>query len=484
MRIGFVIPPSKHAKNVARDLVYGCWCKGRRIAGITFPPISQLEVATWLRGNGHDVRLLDAPGFGWDLARLTDEAKDLEATVTLTSTMTVNDDAEVLAHLKRSNPKLRTTVYGAHPTFMPEKTVEKDGIDFAVRREPELILRDLFAALDSGNGGYKEVPGIAYRNGTGEAHVNPYAPFIKDLDILPIPDRTMLPPGVDYFNPIVKKQPYTTMFTSRGCPAQCTYCSSPPFYGDTVRFRSAAAMVEEVEQVVKMGYKEIFFRDEIFTASRRRVVDFCEGILARGLKVSWICSSRVSTIDKELMQLMKRAGCHLVRFGVESSNQKILDLIKKGTTVEQAERTFVALHEVGLDSHAHMMIGSPGETDDTIRDTINWLKYTIKPTVITFGICTPYPGTELFEMVRKLHPDIGDGSDADTSKLHTTGYYNESFQSVPNDRLEKWIRRAYSEFYMRPSYLAGWIPRLSSMDELFRVSMAGTQVLGFIWGED
>ncbi|MFN7975767.1 MAG: radical SAM protein [Acidobacteriota bacterium] len=483
MRIGFIIPPSKHAKNVARDLVYGCWCKGRRIAGITFPPISQLEVATWLRQNGHDVRLLDAPGFGWDMERLVSEAKDLDASVTLTSTMTINDDAECLAAVKAANPKLKTTVYGAHPTFMPEQTVQKPGIDFAVRREPEMILKDLFAALQDGNGAYKEVAGIAFRDGA-EVKVNPYAAFIKNLDILPIPDRKMLPSGVDYFNPIVKRQPYTTMFTSRGCPAQCTYCSSPPFYGDTVRFRSAAAMLEELEQVAKMGYREVFFRDEIFTASRRRVMDLCDGILSKGLKISWICSSRVSTIDREMMVQMKKAGCHLIRFGVESSNQEILDLIKKGTTVEQAEKTFANLHEVGLDSHAHMMIGMPGETEGTIRHTINWLKYTIKPTVITFGICTPYPGTELFDMVKRLHPAIGDGSESDMKKLHTTGYYNELFQSVPNDRLEAWIRRAYSEFYMRPSYLLGWVPRLRSLDELFRVSMAGTQVLGFVWGQD
>ncbi len=483
MKVVVLIPPSKFSRNVARDLIYGCWCKGKRIAGIKFPPLSLLLVATVLKKEGFDVALIDAAATGMSLEEVKERTRGARMVVLLTSTMTVNEDAAVLNELKKANPDLLTVVFGAHPTFMPRHTLGKEGIDVVVRREAEFIIRDLARALASGDGEWRKVKGIGYRLENGEIMLNEFYPFVENLDELPIPDRTMLPQGIDYFNPVVKRVPYTTMMTSRGCPGLCTFCSSPPFYGRKIRYRSVESMIEELEEIKQLGYREVFFRDEIFTVVKSRTIALCEEMIKRKLNLSWICSARIGSVDKEMMELMKAAGCHMIRFGVESGSQKILDNIKKGITVEQTRQTFRWTHEVGLDTHAHLMLGTPGETRETIDETIKFIKE-IEPTIITCGICTPYPGTQLFEEVREKHPEIGDGSQCDLSRLHTKSFYNEVFTELSPEELSKGIRKVYRQFYLRPGYLLKWLFRIKSVDEFRRVTLAGTQVFDFIFRGD
>ncbi|MBU2461830.1 cobalamin B12-binding domain-containing protein [bacterium] len=160
MKVMVLIPPSKFAKNVARDLIYGCWCKGKRIAGIQFPPVSQLLVATVLKEAGHTITMLDAANLQMDILSIKKVAKGQDVCIMLTSTMTINEDAEVLVSLKEANPRLITIVYGSHPTFMPQWTVAKEGIDIAVHREPEFLIRDLLSLMEKGR--EKEAKGITF----------------------------------------------------------------------------------------------------------------------------------------------------------------------------------------------------------------------------------------------------------------------------------------------------------------------------------
>ncbi len=481
-----LIPPSKHSKNVARDLVYGCWCKGKRIAGIQFPPVSQLLVVTTLKESGHDAHLLDGAGLRYTLDEVKQHVQEenYDICTMLTSTMTIQEDAEILSELKQANPNLKTVVTGSQPTFMPQATLGRQGIDFIVMKEQEHTLRNLIGALEQGGDTYKDVKGIGYKDEQNNIVINPPAEMIKNLDDLPIADRTMLPGNIDYFNPIVKRMPFTTMFTTRGCTAKCTYCTSPGFYGEKVRFRSAQKVVEEMEYCQNLGYKEIFFRDELFTASKKRVFEICEGIKERGLDITWICSSRVNNVDREMMQAMKDAGCHLIRFGVESGVQEILDNVRKDITVEETREAFRLCHEFKIDTHAHCMIGSPGETKDTINQTIKFVKE-IDPTIITFGITTPYPGTHLFDEVKEVYPEIGDGSQMDISRLHSDTFFNQFFTELSNEELSKDIRRVYREFYFRPKYIWGWVKRIDSMAEFKRVALAGANVVDFAlsWSE-
>lgn len=481
MKIVLFIPPSKFARNVARDLVYGCWCKGKRIAGIQFPPLSLITIGTVLKKDGFDVELLDAAAEGLGIEKIKGKTRDYDFLITLTSTMTLNEDAQLLHEIKKSNTRIKTIVFGGHATAQPKSTLTRPGIDIVVRHEGEYIIRDLMRAVRDKRD-WREVRGVSYIK-EGRYVENEDYLWIENLDDLPAPDRSMLPANIHYYNPIVKRMPYTTMFTSRGCPGLCTFCSSPTFYGRKFRARSAESVLKEIREVIKLGYKEIFFRDEIFTVFKERVKEICETIIREKIDITWICSARITSVDKEMIALMKKAGCHMIRFGVETGVQQLLDNVRKGQTIEQTEQIFKWAHEVGIDTHAHMMIGMPGETRETIEKTINFV-LKIDPTIVTFGICTPYPGTQLFKELKQHHPELGDGTEMDLSKLHTHSYYNEYFTSLSADELQKYIRKVYRKFYLRPSYIWRWLKRIKSLDEFKRVILAGTNVLGFIWGKD
>ena len=486
MDVLFLVPPTKQKGkiiNIPRDLVYGCWCKGKRIAGVTFPPVSQVQTSTVVKEAGHNVTFLDAAGEGIGIKEIKSKIQDFQIVVMQTSTMTVQQDAGILKELKEANPDLMTIVNGSHPTFEPEHTVSLEGIDVAVRRESEYIVRDLLNALDQKNNSWKKVKGIAYLDENKNPVVNEFYPMIQSLDDLPCPDRSMLPKNVEYFNPIVKRLPYTTMYSSRGCPGMCTYCSSPPFYGNKVRMRSAEKMLEDVRTITSQGYKEIFFRDENFTSSKKRVMKFCQGIIDEKLDITWIVSSRADYFDKEMIEKMKEAGCHMVRIGVETGSKELLENVKKEVTLDQVQEVFKWCHETHMNTHAHLMIGMPGETLETIQETSDFIKE-IKPTVITCGICTPYAGTELFKQVKEKYPEIGDGSDLNVDILHTHTFFNQAYTTLDHETLSKQLRRLYMEFYMRPSYIFDRLRNINSLNELKRMTLAATQVFDFVLAGD
>lgn len=195
----------------------------------------------------------------------------------------------------------------------------------------------------------------------------------------------------------------------------------------------------------------------MFTTDKERVKQVCEGIINNKLDLTWIASTRVGVLDEETMSLMKKAGCHMLRFGVESGVQEILNTVKKGIRIEQTIEDFRLTHKYGLDTHAHCMLGMPGESEETIKQTLKFVKK-IDPTIVTFGICTPYPGTKLFEQVLEKYPDVGDGSDCDLEKLHTNSFYNEVYTDLTNDQLNMWIKRFTGVFILDLFiYLSGYI---------------------------
>jgi len=481
MKILVLSPATEGARNVVRDFMYGCWCSGRRIGGMQMPPLNLLFVATVLKEDGHDVELVDA-GIDYEAYRGVRERIDqFHAVVLLTSSNSFKLDIGSSRELKQRNPGLKVVMFGSHPTFMPEYCLAEESVDIVVRREPEFAMRDLFREMEGG-GDWRAAKGIGYRNGRGIV-LNDYYPFIRNMDELPIPDRTLLPQGIDYFNPVVKRMPYTTMQTSRGCPAKCNFCTVPTFFGRKIRVRSTELVVREFALMADLGYREVFIRDETFTAHRKRNEAICRGIIRTGVDMTWICNARADMIEERDIELMRLAGCHLIKFGVESGDQGILDNIRKGITIEQTRKVFAACRKMGVDTHAHVMLGCIGETRGTIEKTIEFVRK-LEPTTASFGIFTPYPGTEVFERVAAVHPEITDGTGADMNTLHIKGFYNSAFCGLPQEDLERYVRKAYRSFYFRPSYLVRRALRVTSYDEAIRLAIAGSNILGFGAGRD
>lgn len=479
MKILVLNPASKFTKNVVRDVLYGCWCKGKRIGGGTVPPFALLEIATILKQDGNEVVFVDAQAEQIPFEKVASVAKDFNAVVVSTSTMSFREDADYLLGLKEENPRLISVIFGSHPTFMPHYSLAHPGVDIIVRYEPEFIIRDLFREMRRSNGNWKKVRGIGFSY-NGKVVLNPPYPFIN-LNELPFPDVTLLPKDIHYFNPLVRRMPYITTTTSKGCPGRCTFCTAPYFDGRKIRFQSADYILREIEYFIEHGYREVYFRDDTFFVNKKRDEKFCKEIIRRKLDITWLANARINLIDKETMEMAKEAGCHTIKFGVESGVQEILDKMHKGYQIEQAYQVFEWAQEVGINTHAHVMLGNPGETIETLERTIQFVKE-LNPTTATFGICTPYPGTPLFEEVARKAPEIEDGSATDLSKLHTEGLFNEYFTHLTKEDLKKAVRRAYQKFYLRPSY---WFKiafnQLRSVEDIKRVSIAATHVLDFIF---
>jgi radical SAM superfamily enzyme YgiQ (UPF0313 family) len=482
MKILGLNPPSKYSKNVARDLLWGCWCKGRRIAGVQFPPLPLMYVATVLKVNGFSVDVLDAQAQAMNLEAIEEEIVSYDVVFLISATMSYNEDAEILTRLKQKNPRLKTIVFGAHPTFLPLEALKKTSVDIIVRKESEFVIRDLVKALSNNSHEWKKVAGIGYRE-NGQSVINPDYPYIDNLDDLPIPDRSFLPPKIDYYNPIVKHFSWTTALSSRGCPSRCSFCTAPSYYGPKYRARSAQNVVEEMTYLSNLGFREIFYRDEVFTLDKERVFEICDRIMKAKITMAWICSVKASTASLEMLKAMKGAGCRLIRIGVESGVQDILNSVKKDVKISQIEDVFRWAQEVKLDTHAHMMLGMPGETEDTVRTTFDFVKK-IKPSTITYGIMTPYPGTEIYNQVVAQDPSFGDGTRINAQSIHTNASFSKIFSRIDEKKLEQYVQEGYQRFYMRPAYIFERLSQVRDWQELKRLVLAGTQVFRFIMQGD
>jgi len=481
MNILVLNPPNRYTRYLVRDLIYGCWCKGKRIGNTLFPPLNLLYIATVLKESGFSVKLLDALGENKSLKDVNKEVKDKNAVVLSTDSTTFNEDARVIKELKETNPNLKVIMCGPYPTMFPEYALKKSLVDFAISGEAETTVEKLMMILSNTNWKSK-IRGMKSVSWKENEHliINREKNFIKNLNDLPFPDRSML--KGKYYNPIGKKEIFTTALTSRGCNGTCIFCTAPSFYENKIRYRTSNNVIEELRLIKSQGYDEILFRDETFTLFKKRNEKICKTIIKEKLDISWICNLRVGTVNKDMMKLMKRAGCHTFKIGVESGSQKILNNLKKGITIKEVEKTFKLCKRLGVNTHAHLMIGCPGETKKTVEETIQFLKK-IEPDTIDIGILTPFPGTKLFEIVKEKTDKIGDGTNCGINDIHNKTFFNELFCELSKEDIEKGIKMIYRWFYTRPNYIFRRLLSMNSPSNIIRSVKAGINILQFSFEE-
>jgi len=478
MNVLILNPGSELTKNIVRDVLYGCWCKGKMIGGATVPPTPMLLIASVLdKINELSVEFIDAASEPIVMDEFKRTIKAMDIVVISTAAMTFSEDMNLLKSLKKLNPVLKTVVFGMQSTFLPEETLKRDEVDFIIIREPEQIIYNLMIALLN-DYALEDVKGIGFKKGSELIFTEPQE-LQYNMEALPYINLKLFPKKANYFNPIIKRWPYITMETSRGCPFKCLFCTSPVFYGNKVRFQRAERVVDEMEYYVKNGFREIYFRDETFTFSKERTIKISKLIIDRGLDVSWICNSRVDTIDEETMVLMKKAGCHTIKFGVETGNQELLDSVNKGITIEQTERVFKATNKLGIWSHAHMMLGLPGETDKTIHKTYKFIRK-IRPTTITYSVYEPYVGTPVYfkyitEEKRKMFEKY-----LNLKTLHDKAYANELFTELENKKIERYVHLGYLLFYINPLNILRIIKHLNNFEQFFRILKAATKIYDYV----
>ncbi|MDD1720630.1 MAG: B12-binding domain-containing radical SAM protein [Euryarchaeota archaeon] len=369
-----------------------------------FPPLGICYVAASLQRAGHDVDILDCTFMTQNAA--LDHAVRTEAEVVgIYSMITMQEESVTFARHLRSRTRL-LVAGGPLPSCDPQAFL--DDFDVVVMGEGERTMVELVRAYAAGDT-FTDIAGIAYRNNASEEgnaqslprHVRVASPrpLVTNLDELPFPARQLLP-NDQYVQYGRKTFGYskTTVITTRGCPFRCEFCSNAVF-GVSYRERSAANVVDEVEQALSLGYDYIHFADDVFTFNRERLLDICAEIKRRGLSVAWECLGRVDSMSRELASAMKNAGCRRVFFGIESGNDTILKLMNKRITVSQARAAITFAQEAGLNVGAFFIVCYPGETNETVLDTLRFAS-SLPLDYLSFTMPYPLPNTALHERVK------------------------------------------------------------------------------------
>src|SRR5271165_925696 len=412
------------------------WPASREIESYWYP--------VWLcypAGMIPESKVLDAPPHKISIEQTVEMAKDYELLVLFTSTPGFHVDAKIAEMMKGNNPNLKVAFVGPPVTVEPEKCLAASkAIDFVVKREFDYQIRDYALGKP-----LEEIPGVVFRKNGGFVHT-PESGVIENLDELPWASK-IYKRDLDFrnYNVPFLLNPFISLYTSRGCPAMCTFCLWPQTHsGHRWRLRSSDDIANECRWVLENfpGLKEIFFDDDTFNYQKARTIELCGKL--KPLKFTWSCTSRVTT-DYDTLKAMKEAGCRLLIVGYESGDQQILKNIKKGATVDMAERFTANCKKLGLLIHGDFIVGLPGETPASLRKTIDFAKRLDNET-IQVSIAHPYPGTEFYDYAKKNDLiSIGNMTDEVGHQLPKVVYEN-----LNEAELMDWVERFYGEYYFRP----------------------------------
>lgn len=368
-----------------------------------YAPMGLAYIAAVLKKNDISVKIFDAKSLGIshnDVANMV-KREDPEFVGITVVTPQYYSALSLSKKIKKTCPEVKVVLGGPHIHFEHEEAIKEKSVDFCVRGEGELTFLDLvktsFAGKDLAN-----VSGITFRR-KGEEVVTQDRPLIQNLDALPFPARDLLP--YDFYKEARGGAVLDGIVATRGCPFRCRFCASSVMWGG-LRRRSVKNVLDEVEHIHRdFAVKFIRFHDDLFVSDNEWTIDFCKGMMDRGLdEISWGCYGRVGVMSKEMLKAMKEANCQGIFYGLEFGNQRILDLSEKGTTLQQIYNTIEMTKEAGIPAIGNFMIGYPTETKETIIDTINLAReLTIDYGLDSagFSIATPLPGTELYEFCAK-----------------------------------------------------------------------------------
>ncbi len=433
MKILLINPPRFHGNTVVREM------RCASLATISvFPPVELAYLAGWLRQYAQ-VKILDANALNQGLPKIAEVVKSFkpEAVVFTVSPTTFSEDAKVAKTVKAVDPQIKTILLDSHiAPVMPDKIKQTfPEIDYLVGQEPLFYIPELL--------GFKGV---------------------KCLEDHPLPAYDLLPLKQYFSLSFSSKRPFATLITSTGCPNRCNFCvvggaTVERGYGKKWQFKTAAKIFKEVEYLSGLGVKSFYFFDETFTVDKQRVRDLCQMMIAANLKLDWACNGRVDTLDEEIIKIMKQAGCWNIMFGIECGSESLLEQARKGTTLARAMEVTGFCKKNGIRVTASFVIGFPEESMETAKETLAAAKK-INPHRVQFVVLTPYPGTQLYDEVKReglLEREYSfSGYDAlcvDQGPVLRT----KKMSSKELLEAQKYI---YRRFYLRPSF---WLSTLLSI---------------------
>ena len=493
----------------------GLWIRtqhrvGRRTReNMVWPQVSLAQMAALLHPQ-YKVAIIDANAekMGWP--EFTQKLEELQPTYYLTQVTAPTLENDMYGCFLARARGATTIAFGTHVTPMPRETMRSyPALDYILLGEPDLTIRDLLDNLagkiderppnirklfedhdpdykssivpntstsagtswDVNRGGIK---GLVWRNGE-EIIVNLPRPFIANLSDMPLPLHHLLP--LDKYRMPMIRGPFTFILTSRGCPAGCTYCIKHVSYQFTARLRTPTDIMQELWLLKKLGMNNIHMYADLFTVNRDQVIGLCELMIAEGINIKWTCNSRVDYVDEEMLHKMAEAGCWLISWGIESGNEQILKHARKGAYPDKARLSLQWSRDAGIKNWGYFIIGLPGETEDTIRETIDFAKQ-LPLDIALFHVAAPYPGTPFFfEVVENgwFRPGTR-WEQVDMDKGTVLDY-----PGLPAERLLYWQKRAFREWAFRPAPIITYLKMLISDPSTLRSALSvGFQHLNWV----
>ncbi len=472
---------------------------GRRTReNMVWPQVSLAQMGAMLAPT-YRIKIIDANAerMGWkEFEALLDKYQPKYYMTQVTAPTLQNDMYGTFLAQARG---IKTIAFGTHVTPIPVETMRAyPSLDFILRGEPDLTIRDLLDHLEGkvdqrpdfickmiaehdpnyqlafredGSVDLHRIKGLVFRE-NGEIVVNATRPFIKDLDDLPIPLHHLLP-YQKYRMPLMKG-PFTFIVTSRGCTAGCIYCIKHVNYQYTVRLRSPAKILEELWVLKKLGINYVNMYADLFTVSREQVMELCRLMIESKIDMHWTCNSRVDYVDEEMLQMMGKAGCFFMTWGIESGSEQVLRHARKGAYPDKVERALRWSKAAGIKNWGYFIIGLPTETEETIQQTIKFAK-SLPLDIALFHVAAPYPGTPFFfEVVREGWFRQGTRwEQVDMDKGTVLDY-----PGLPAEKLLYWQKRAFREWALRPGPILTYAKMLLSDASTFKTALdVGLQTL-------
>ena len=441
-------------------------------------PDGILYVSAYLKREGHEVRVLDGAFKTHDEILKEIERFEPGYVGIHSNTPLWNKAKRTARDIKKLNKDIFIDLGGPFPIAQKEKCLEEceafDAVDIG---EGELTSAEVVKRLEK----KEELDGllgtIFRRRGNGEIVQNPPRPLITDLDTIPFPAIELLDHKEKYVSPpgTFRRRPIINVHSSRGCVNDCIFCfqisrNVEPRFARKIRYRSAAHVVNEIEQRVKeFGYKEVRFLDDNFIADQRRVASVCDEIRRRKIDITWFCSSRVDLVSKEILKEMKAAGCWAILYGVESGVQKNLDALRKRTTLEEVRNAVRWAKEAGIKVYTPFIFGIPGETFEEGLQSIDFA-IELDPYIANFNTLTPLPGTDLWDNVDKYGRWEGNTDRATFQHASFTPF------TMTKEEIIKLRDLAFKRFYSRPAYALKRFVDIRSLNDV-RMILKGAQSL-------
>ncbi len=434
-----VNPPSPDGSIIIRDVNRS----GRKTRERMIWPQTNLAYLAALVRDQFSIEIIDAiaENINWDKFKQILKDKEPRYVVSNIISTTLTNDMYTM-FLAKSLGAI-TIGMGPHLTDRPEESLIKfPSLDFAIMGEAELTFVELIDVLEN-NGHLKAVKGIAFRNGSN-VQINEERPFIENLDDLPMPAHDLLPLK-KYRMPFFGN--YTFIVAGRGCPYKCIFCRQNVMWKSVVRMRSADSLLKEVKYLLKLGVSNIMFQADTFTANKKMVKELCREIIKEGLRFRWVCNTHIATIDQEMVDLMKQAGCWMIAPGIESCSNKVLKNIRKQITVKQVYEVVEMIHNAGIEVWGYFVYGLPGDTKETLEENSR-CALELPLDMANFAVAVPYPGTPFYYQAVEnnwLVASNWEDYDQNYSAIVDYGY-------LKPDDIIKAIKKANVKFFSKPKH--------------------------------